>query len=148
MPYKAVFRWVITALRLGARALTPPLGLNFRLGAEVSGEYPVTIRWSPPASWGNDRDGAGTRAYSAAYRQILDANGARHTGLYSGWTPTRALAADDLDYTPPNAPADTVWEFRILAENRNGEHSGYAMLVYHAQTGSRRFGHRFQQRFD
>ena len=149
MPFKWVFRWVIQAIGSGEPSLTPPRHLRFTLGAEAAGSYPVTVEWNPPSSWGGDEDGAGTRSYTAAYRQILNADGSAHTGSNAAWRPTAALAADDLDHVQPDAPEDTVWEFRIRSENKLGEMSNYAILVYHARVrqSSRRFGHRFQQRF-
>ena len=146
MPIFSRLRFIIWRF-LAPRELSPPTNVRFTLGAESAGSYPVTVEWNPPYSWGDDKDGAQTRSYTAAYRQLINADGSRHTGTYANWTPTAPLAADDLDHVQPSAPANTVWEFRIRSNNRNGEHSNYIVLVYHTQTGSRRFGHRFAERF-
>ena len=152
MPFVYAFRYVIQALFSRARGLTPPGNLRFELGAEAAGSYPVTIRWNAPSSWGDDEGGAGTRDYTAGYRQLLNADGSAHTGTYADWTPTAALAADDLDYNPPNAPENSVWEFRIRAQNRNNapqERSAYATLTYHARVAasSRSYGHQYSRHY-
>ena len=132
MPFVAAFRWVIQALRFGG-GVQAPRNLRFTLGAESGGAYPVTVFWDKTPSWGSDSGGAGTRSYEGQYRQTENADGTPHTGANAAWGVQFVRGENDqLRHVNPSAPVGTVWETRIRVENRNGEHSDYAVLEIHA----------------
>ena len=139
-------RFAFTVIRdTLAPPLTPPRNLRIALGNEASGSYPrPTARWDAPASWGDDDGGSQTREYIFGYRQLRNADGSAHTGTYQNWTGVgRTLA--QMSHRNPAAPVGTVWECRVLAENKDGDRSDYATLTYHAveQDGFLLLDHRF-----
>ena len=125
--------------------LGEPRNLRFLLGAEAGGAYPVTVEWDAPASWGDDRLGTQDRAYSFQYRQITNGDGTPHTGTYQAWRGVPRSEAQ-RSHVNPNAPEGSIWESRVRAINKLGEHSGYAQITYHPTSGL--FGFRFGPRFD
>ena len=149
MPIAAI-RTVVVLFWGDEEELGPPRFLRIASSSDIGGgRRRFRVEWQAPASWGPDREGAGQRSYTVNERQTLNSNGTPHTGANAPWGGAPVPEAGPLERTI-SAEENEVWEVRVRANNRIGEHSEYRTIEIHfvEQSGFLLMDRRFLRFYD